>query len=101
MLQWEQTNGPYGGLIRCLAVSGTKIFAGTNVGVFSSSDNGVNGMAINRKLPSTNVWCLAVNGQSLFTGTSKGVFRTINNGEDWTEIGLGLTQSNVISGCGQ
>jgi hypothetical protein len=27
--QWLQTNGPYGGSIRCLAVSGTNLFAGT------------------------------------------------------------------------
>jgi hypothetical protein len=32
--QWTQTNGPYGGNIRSLAVSGTNLFAGTNGGVF-------------------------------------------------------------------
>jgi hypothetical protein len=27
--QWVQTNGPYGGLILSIAVSGTNLFAGT------------------------------------------------------------------------
>ena len=27
--QWIQTNGPYGGRVRCFAVSGTDLFAGT------------------------------------------------------------------------
>jgi len=27
--QWMQTNGPYGGTVRCLVASGTNLFAGT------------------------------------------------------------------------
>ena len=38
--QWVQTNGPYGGMIQCLAVSGTNLFAGTDGGVFLSTNNG-------------------------------------------------------------
>ena len=36
--QWVQTNGPYGGEIACLAVSGTNIFAGNLSGVFRSPE---------------------------------------------------------------
>ncbi len=32
--QWIPTNGPYGGDIRCFAVSGSNLFAGTNGGVW-------------------------------------------------------------------
>jgi hypothetical protein len=38
--QWIQTSGPGGGIIRCLAVSGTNIFAGIGNGVYLSIDNG-------------------------------------------------------------
>ena len=38
--QWTQTNGPYGGSIRSIAVSGTNLFAGTDHGVFRSIDSG-------------------------------------------------------------
>ena len=27
--QWQQTNGPFGGEVKALAISGTNIFAGT------------------------------------------------------------------------
>jgi hypothetical protein len=42
---WVQTNGPYGGSVSCLAFSpngsgGTYLFAGTDSGVFLSTDNG-------------------------------------------------------------
>jgi len=30
--QWVQTNGPYGGTVKCFAVSGTNLFPGTLVG---------------------------------------------------------------------
>ena len=32
--QWVQTNGPSGGHVYCLAISGTNLFAGTPFGVF-------------------------------------------------------------------
>ncbi|MEA3448944.1 MAG: hypothetical protein U9Q98_10955, partial [Bacteroidota bacterium] len=49
--QWTQTNGPYGGHINSIAISGTNIFAGTWDGVFLSSDNGQNWTAVNNGLP--------------------------------------------------
>ena len=33
--QWVQTNGPYGGNVTALAVSGTNLFAGTDGGAAS------------------------------------------------------------------
>ena len=39
--QWIQTNGPYGGLVRAFATSGTNLYAGTDgSGVFLSTNNG-------------------------------------------------------------
>lgn len=45
--QWVQTNGPGGGCIACLAVSGSKIFAGADGGLYLSSNNGVSWTAVN------------------------------------------------------
>ncbi|MCH8325796.1 MAG: regulator, partial [Bacteroidetes bacterium] len=53
--QWVQTNGPFGGKINSLVVSGTNIFAGTCGGVFLSSDNGANWTAVNNGLTNTTV----------------------------------------------
>ncbi len=38
--QWVQTNGPLGGFVYCITVSGSNLFAGTNCGVFRSTNNG-------------------------------------------------------------
>jgi len=40
--QWVQVASPYGGVVRCFVVSGTYLFAGTNGGVFRSTNNATN-----------------------------------------------------------
>lgn len=98
LAQWVQTNGPYGGKVNSLAVSGTNLFAGTwSGGVFLSTNNGTSWAAVNTGLTHTNVYSLAVSGTNLFAGTSAGVFLTTNNGTSWTEVNTGLTDSSVLS----
>jgi photosystem II stability/assembly factor-like uncharacterized protein len=80
--QWQRTNGPYGGEIKCFAVSGTSIFAGTSVGLFSSKNNG-SWQKINTDLQFTYIMSLAVNGTYIFAGTDKGLFISTNSGTDW------------------
>ena len=68
--QWVQTNGPYGGVISCLIVNGTNLFAGTyDAGVFLSTNNGTSWTEVNSGLTSTVVEALAVSGTNLFAGT--------------------------------
>ena len=79
--QWVQTNGPYGGDIRCMAVSGTNLFAGTeNAGVLLSTNNGTSWTAVNSGLKRMYVYSLVVSGTNLFAGTYDGVFLSTNNG---------------------
>ncbi|MDA1192514.1 MAG: hypothetical protein O3A46_12630, partial [Candidatus Poribacteria bacterium] len=41
-LQWEQTNGPYGGFVYSMTVADGSVYAGTSVGtVFRSDDDGL------------------------------------------------------------
>jgi len=94
--QWVQTNGPYGGYIRCFAVSGTNIFAGTGGGVFLSANNGTSWTDVNKGLTNTDVQALAVSGTNLFAGTwGGGVFLSTNNGISWTAVNTGLTNTDV------
>ncbi len=94
--QWVQSNGPYGGNIRCLVVSGTNIFAGTGGGgVFLSIDKGANWTAVNTGLANTNVYSLAVSGTNLYAGTNGGVFLSTDNGTNWKAINTGLTNTYV------
>jgi ligand-binding sensor domain-containing protein len=75
-----QTNGPYGGSVYCFAVSGANLFAGTEVGIFLSTNNGTNWTAVNNGLPNTSVMAFAVSGTNLFAGTGGGVCLSTNNG---------------------
>ncbi len=95
--QWVQTNGPYGGTIQCLALSGTNLFAGTySGGIFLSANNGASWTAVNADLTNKNVRAFAVSGTNLFAGTSgSGVFLSANNGASWTAVNSGLTSPYV------
>ncbi|MBI4645454.1 MAG: SprB repeat-containing protein [Bacteroidia bacterium] len=97
--QWQQTNGPYGGNIRCIASDGTIIFAGTaGGGMFLSTNNGTLWTAVNNGLTSTDIQSLAVNGINIFAGTyDGGVFLSTNNGTSWTAVNTGLTSTYVNS----
>ena len=97
--QWVQTSGPEGGQINCLAVNGTNLFAGTNVGgVFLSANNGTSWAPVNTGLTNKTVICLAVSGTNLFAGTNLGgVFLSNNNGTSWTPVNSGLTSIFIWS----
>ncbi|MCL6493864.1 MAG: T9SS type A sorting domain-containing protein [Ignavibacterium sp.] len=100
LAQWVQTNGPYGGYVRSLAVSGTNLFAGTfgGGGVFLSTNNGTSWTAVNTGLTFNRVYSLAVSGTNLFAGTwGGGVFLSTNNGTSWTAVNTGLTNTYVSS----
>ncbi|MBK7571731.1 MAG: hypothetical protein IPI10_08945 [Bacteroidetes bacterium] len=85
--QWVQTNGPYGGDVRCFAISGSNIFAGTiGGGVFLSTNNGNNWSPVNNGLTNPNVYSLAISGSNVLAGTLFGLFISYDNGNSWTEI---------------
>ncbi len=96
--QWLQTNGPYGGQVNALAVSGSNIFAAAyGAGVFSSADNGTSWTGVNTGLSNKYVNALAVSGTNLFAGTNGGVFLSTDNGTSWTGASTGLTNTSVHS----
>lgn len=100
--QWEQTNGPYGGDIRCIALSGSNIYAGTagGNGVYVSNDNGNHWNNISTGLPSTiDIHAIAVSGNNIFAGTytngGYGIYLSTNNGTNWTAVNNGLSTPYV------
>ena len=106
--QWVQTNGPYGGYITALAVSGNNIFAGTggftyDGGIYRSTNNGENWIEVTNGL--TNKWInkIAIYTENkedtiIFAGTQfGGVFRSTNWGESWDEVNSGLPDNKWIT----
>ena len=83
--------------IRCLATSGTDIFAGTGSGVFVSRDTGASWTSASVGLTDTTVLCLAASGGNLFAGTDEaGVFRSTDGGGSWKPASTGLTDLNIL-----
>ena len=84
--QWVQTPGPYSGSTNCIAVSGIKILAGTNNGIFLSTDYGSNWTMINNGMTDLYFYSVAIKGNILFASTSSGFFRSMNNGQTWDSV---------------
>ncbi len=99
LAQWVQTNGPFGGEIGCLAVSGANLLAGADGGgIFVSTNNGVSWSTRNSGFPiNVGVNTLVVNGTNLFAGTNKGVYLSTDDGSSWTSINSGLTSQYVFA----
>lgn len=67
--QWVRTKGLSNSQVTFLVLSGRNLFAGTDGGVYLSSNDGTNGRAANFGLTNTKVRCLAVSDTSLYAGT--------------------------------
>jgi ligand-binding sensor domain-containing protein len=90
--QWIQTGGLSGAIVNGIAVHGTNLFAATSSGgIFLSTNNGTNWIAVNNGLSRTDVYSLAVSDTNLFAGTGGGgVFLSTDNGTSWAAVNNGL-----------
>ena len=96
--QWEQTNGPLGGQINCLAVSEPNFFAGSENGILLSTNNGENWVPVKKGLPNNlRVLSIALNETAVFAGTAgQGVFSSTNNGSDWVASTNGIPDNATV-----
>lgn len=70
-----------------LAISGNRIFAGTDgSGVFISTNNGNNWASIG--LLGSDIYSLVVSANTIFAGTDSGVYNSTDYGENWNYSGL-------------
>ncbi len=97
--QWVQTNGPYGGPITCFAASESEVFAGTDRGVFLTTNNGQSWTAANTGLPNytdeygsqnNRVGALMLFGSNVFVAFGGGAYVSTNSGASWTPASEGL-----------
>jgi photosystem II stability/assembly factor-like uncharacterized protein len=85
------------------------IFAGTDSGVFRSSNNGAEWLQMNNGLGSKLIFSLAfktigITGNPvLYAGTGNGIFKTTNYGESWSAVGSPIqwiftsTNSDIVA----
>ncbi len=92
-----------------LAVSGTSIYAGTDNGVFLSTNNGGSWTPVNTGLSNLFISSLAVSGSNIFAGTfGDTVYLSTNSGASWSVFGatnatilsLAVNSSNLFAGTG-
>jgi photosystem II stability/assembly factor-like uncharacterized protein len=99
--QWEQCNNGMSGLINvpCLLANENIIFAGTsNIGIYSSTDNGNNWIQKNSGLTDTVILNLTKSGSDLFAFTlQSGIFISTNNGDNWISRNAGLTNETLTA----
>jgi photosystem II stability/assembly factor-like uncharacterized protein len=94
--QWVETSGLHVYTINDFAVSGNNIFAGTNDGVFISTNGGRNW---NRTgLSSIYINALTTNGENIFAGVGiqRSVFLSTDQGANWNAVDTGLTDLSVL-----
>ncbi|MGD1047073.1 MAG: T9SS type A sorting domain-containing protein [Bacteroidota bacterium] len=95
--QWIQTNTDLTNMnVTAFAVSGPNLFAGTNGGVFLSTDEGTSWTAIDSGLTIGNITTLTISGTNLFAGGYGGVYLSTNNGTSWKAVNTGLIDSNYV-----
>jgi hypothetical protein len=84
--------------IHALATFGSNnndIYAGTEDGLFLSTNLGGNWTIVGTGLAGQTVRAIAFNGSTLLVGTNNGVFLSTNGGTNWTPANNGLTTIDV------
>ncbi|MBI5539545.1 MAG: family 16 glycosylhydrolase [Bacteroidia bacterium] len=81
--------------INCINNNGSNIFAGSNSGVFLSTDNG--NSWIQKGLSTYKIIAIATSGNNIFASTYgyDGVFLSTDNGNSWVDINNGLPETNI------
>src|SRR5947209_1490281 len=89
--QWVQTAGPNAGYIQCLAVSGDTLFAGTDNGLFLSTNAGGNWIKASIGMTQRNVNTIAINNGTVYAGTDAGtslggIFASTDYANSWEPL---------------
>jgi photosystem II stability/assembly factor-like uncharacterized protein len=101
--QWQKVNNESadGYILYALTVDPTtnNIYAGTEHGVFVSTDNGSTWVGKNEDflVNDFNVSSIAISGSNIFIGTwwEFGAFLSTNNGSSWTPVNNGLSGKDL------
>lgn len=94
--QWTQTSGTAGLNVMSLTSNGSRIFAGTNSGIYYSANSGAAWGAVNNGVAGNeNVWAMSNDGSNYFAGTETGAYISSDFGANWTGINTGMNNVHV------
>ncbi len=82
--QWKQLNVGIAGEINAVSVTPSSVFAGTDAGIYRSTDNGASWKTIN----SSFTVCIVASGSNIFAGTASGVILSTDNGNTWSTTSM-------------
>jgi photosystem II stability/assembly factor-like uncharacterized protein len=95
-VKWTRVNaGLTNTLVRCLAINDIKLFAGTDNGVFLSTNNGESWNDISNGLPIKSIYSIVGIDTNVFVGTDSGAFVSTNTGISWSAFNSGLEDVRV------
>jgi hypothetical protein len=106
-ITWPENDSSFSEDINCFSTIGTNIFAGTEHGVFKSTDLGASWVTVNNGFPiyPSTGWPpqalhMVSNGTDLFVGGTSGdcIFLSTNSAANWTAVNTGLPNSPHIYG---
>lgn len=97
--QWEECKGLSGKSVRCIAIKGDTIFAGTwGEGVFVSDNNGDSWTPKNNGLTNLIVNSISILENNILIGTfGAGIFLSTDNGENWIAKNNGIELLEILS----
>ncbi|MCI0474073.1 MAG: T9SS type A sorting domain-containing protein [Ignavibacteria bacterium] len=84
--------------VHSLLASGINTYAGTEFGVYLSTNYGNSWVQINNGSIGLNVRGLIDFGNNIFKGTDGGVYMTSNNGVNWIYRSYGLVSQGIVTG---
>lgn len=96
---WSAANTGIANLeVRCFAINGNNIFAGTHYnGIFLSADDGDNWQQVSTTSSYTHVYCMANNGAKILAGTDKGIITSNDSGKSWNQINSRFSNTSVLN----
>ena len=73
------------------------LYAGTNDGLFRSTDGGDSWKKIDVDVPSVSIWTLLLDKQNnmLYAGTSNSLFRSTDGGDNWEKINVDVPSVSI------
>ncbi|MEJ1237294.1 T9SS type A sorting domain-containing protein [Chryseolinea sp. T2] len=94
---WAKAGSEITSAVRAVHIFHNRIFAGTSVGVYTSSNNGGSWNLANSGLSNNNtVWSFTSNENSIFVSTGDGVYESKNDGTSWTRVGANISATTTV-----